>query len=138
MMHNLTLGSLLRHTCSSPVRGSGLHMLKLLKSDIQLVPSPLTPTTTFPDFAGGDCLDLESTPQVCCLAKRPWGLRTASHGGRGCIGRAHNHRRKSPPPPTTVTTVGKNEMYHREKLVRRLLVHKLLDPRPPPPHPALF
>ena len=45
-----------------------------------------------------------------------------------------------PPPPlkTKVTTVGNNEIYNTENLVRPLLLHKLLGPRPPPPPPPLL
>ena len=41
----------------------------------------------------------------------------------------------SPPPQTKVTIVGKNEIHNRENLVRSLLVHQVLGPKPPPPPP---
>uniref|UniRef100_A0A7S1NKR4 Uncharacterized protein n=2 Tax=Eutreptiella gymnastica TaxID=73025 RepID=A0A7S1NKR4_9EUGL len=64
LLHNLTLGSVLRHTASSPVRGGGLRMLKLFKADLKMWPLQLSPLTAFPDFAGVEVLDQDLTPQT--------------------------------------------------------------------------
>lgn len=68
VMHNLTLGSLLRHTSSSPLRGSGAHLLSLLKGDLRLRPLAVAPLTPFPDFAGKEVLDRRATPQLSLAA----------------------------------------------------------------------